>query len=353
MVSPLPAPPQREATVTPTVLSARLLGADSFAVCLTGPFHQQTTVLVAQGFLTRSPLPRWTKQSHERWRRPPSPHSAKGQRREVVFTPSGGPRSQRRRPTLTGNLRIQDTRRARRSWQERRVRESNALFWASWPEQEAAANGSPRAAAREQIPLQPRPISIQDAVPAPVPTAKPPHGANKSTLQRPQRVDPRQRVLARTRRFKALRACTRATWHNMGVEETNPALLHSCPECNGSCLEISEHLLGCLKCDTVALLTSRLKTEAVQRVTRLSNFWHRQPQLRTGHPSWTGQGTLRVPHVSMESTSPAWKEEAPFRAKVSERPRLPKRWTHPAPLPLPQVHRIVFYLRSSRESNNV
>ena len=244
-----------------------------------------------------------------------------GKRREVVFTPSGGPRSLRRRSTLTGNLRIQDTRRARRSWQERRVRESNALFWASWPKQEVAANGSPKATAREQIPLQPRPISIQDAVPAPVPTAKSLHGANKSTLQRPQRVDPRQRVLARTRRFKALRACTRATWRNMGVEETNPVLLHSCPECDGSCLEISEHLIGCLRCDAVALRTSRLKTEAVQRVTRLSKFWHRQPQLRTRHPSWTGKGTLRAPHVSMESsTSPAWKEDAPFRAKVSGGP---------------------------------
>ena len=78
VVSPLPAPPHREATATPAVLSARLLGADSFAVCLTGPFHQQITVLAAQDFLTRSPSPWRTKQPHERWRRPPSPRSARG-----------------------------------------------------------------------------------------------------------------------------------------------------------------------------------------------------------------------------------------------------------------------------------
>ena len=239
-----------------------------------------------------------------------------GKRREVVFTPSGGPRSLRRRPILTGNHRIQDTRRARRSWQERRIRESNALFWASWKKQVAVVNGSPRATAREETPLQPRPISIQDVVPAPVPTANSLHGANQSTLQQPQRVDPRQRVLARTSRFKALRACARATWHNMGVEETNPALLHSCPECDGSCLEISEHLIGCLRCDTVALRINRLKTEAVQRTSWLSNFWHRQPQLRTGHPSWTKKCTLRAPHVTIESASPTWKEDDPLRVEV-------------------------------------
>ena len=71
--------------------------------------------------------------------------SAQHQRkREVVFTPSGGPQSLRRRSALTGNLRPCNTRRAQRSWQKRRVRESNALFWASWPKQAVAANGPPR-----------------------------------------------------------------------------------------------------------------------------------------------------------------------------------------------------------------
>ena len=196
----------------------------------------------------------------------------------MVFTPSGGPQSLRRRSALTGNLRPYNTRRAQRSWQKRRVRESNALFWASWPKQAVAANGPPRATAREHAPQQPRPISIQDAVPAPELVVKPQQGARRPTLQRPQHVDPRQRVLARTRRFRALRACTRAAWHNKGVEEANPFLLHSCPECDGSCLEISEHLLGCLTCDTVALRASRLLTEPAHGVTGHTTFWHQQPQ---------------------------------------------------------------------------
>ena len=241
MVSPLPSPAAEGGDCNPTVLNARLLGVDSFAVCLTGPFPQQTTVLAAQGFL--NPLALTMDEAAPRALEKASFSAQRqGKRREVVFTPSGGPRSLRRRPTLTGNLRIQDTRRARRSWQERRVRESNAysgLRGQSRRLLQMALQGP----AREHTPLQPRPISIQDAVPAPELTAKPLQGAHKSTLQRPQRVDPRHRVLARTKRFKALRACTRAAWHNMGVEETNPVLLHSCPECDGSCLEISEHLI--------------------------------------------------------------------------------------------------------------
>ena len=96
-----------------------------------------------------------------------------GKRREVVFTPSGGPRSLRRRPILTGNHRIQDTRRARRSWQERRIRESNALFWASWTKQEAVVNGSPRATAREETPCSPAPSASRMRFPLLCPPPNP------------------------------------------------------------------------------------------------------------------------------------------------------------------------------------
>ena len=262
--------------------------------------------------------------------------SAQHQRkREVVFTPSGGPQSLPRRSALTGNLRPCNTRRAQRSWQKRRVRESNALFWASWPKQAVAANGPPRATAREHAPQQPRPISIQDAVSAPELGVKPQQRESRPTLQRPQHVDPRQRALARTRRFRALRGRTRAAWHNKGVEEANPYLLHSCPECDGSCLEISEHLLGCLTCDAVALRASRLLTEPAHDVTGHTTFWHQQPQLRMGHPSWAGKGTLRAPHVTTNSTSPAWKEDASFGAKVSGGPSSPsdRPTQHPCPSP--------------------
>ena len=248
--------------------------------------------------------------------------SAQHQRkREVVFTPSGGPQSLPRRSALTGNLRPCNTRRAQRSWQKRRVRESNALFWASWPKQAVAANGPPRATAREHAPQQPRPISIQDAVSAPELGVKPQQRESRPTLQRPQHVDPRQRALARTRRFRALRGRTRAAWHNKGVEEANPYLLHSCPECDGSCLEISEHLLGCLTCDAVALRASRLLTEPAHGVTGHTTFWHQQPQLRMGHPSWAGKGTLRAPHVTTNSTSPAWKPHLGLRSVVAQAPK--------------------------------
>ena len=262
--------------------------------------------------------------------------SAQHQRkREVVFTPSGGPQSLPRRSALTGNLRPCNTRRAQRSWQKRRVRESNALFWASWPKQAVAANGPPRATAREHAPQQPRPISIQDAVSAPELGVKPQQRESRPTLQRPQHVDPRQRVLARTRRFRALRGRTRAAWHNKGVEEANPYLLHSCPECDGSCLEISEHLLGCLTCDAVALRASRLLTEPAHDVIGHTTFWHQQPQLRMGHPSWAGKGTLRAQHVTTNSTSPAWKDDASFGAKVSGGPssQSDKPTQHPCPPP--------------------
>ena len=257
------------------------------------------------------------------------------EQRDVVFTPSGGPQSLPRRSASTGTLRPCNTRRTQRSWQKRRVRESNALFWASWPKQAAAASGPPRALAREHAPQQPRPISVQDAVSAPDLGVKPQQRESRPTLQRPQHVDPRQRVLARTRRFRTLRARTKAAWHNKGVEEVNPYLLHSCPECDGSCLEISEHLLGCLTCDAVALRTSRLLNEPAHGVTGHTTFWHQQPQLRMGHPSWAGKGSLCAPQVTTNSTSPDWKEDASFGTKVSGGPssHSDRPTQHPCPSP--------------------
>ena len=254
---------------------------------------------------------------------------------EVVSTPSGGPQSLPRRSPLTGNLRSCNTRRAQRSWHKRRVRESNALFWALWPKQAVAANGPPRATAREHAPQQPRPISIQDAVSAPELGVKPQQKESRPTMQRPQHVDPRQRVLARTRRFRALRARTRAAWHTKGVEEAHHYLLHSCPECDGSCLEISEHLLGCLTCDAVVLRASRLLTEPAYGVTGPTTFWHQQPQLRMGYPSWAGKGALCGTHVNTNSTSSAWKEDASFGAKVSGGPssQSDRPTQHPCPSP--------------------
>ena len=313
------APGSSEPTVLPYALQA-LPSADN---CVSGPKFFNPLALTMEDEAAPRALER-------------ASFSAQHQRqRDVVFTPSGGPQSLPRRSALTGTLRPCNTRRTQRSWQKRRVRESNALFWASWPKQAAAANGPPRAMAREHAPQQPRPISVQDAVSAPDLGVKPQQRESRPTLQRPQHVDPRQRVLARTRRFRTLRARTKAAWHNKGVEEANPYLLHSCPECDGSCLEISEHLLGCLICDAVALRTSRLLNEPAHGVTGHTTFWHQQPQLRMGHPSWAGRGSLCAPHVTTNSTSPAWKEDASFGAKVSGGPssQSDRPTQHPCPPP--------------------